>query len=212
MPQYPHLSWQRLLAGGFAFQTAHFAGHPLDRERAIEMFYKTKVKNISLNEIKKEAERYLISEGVIQEAIPEMVKDVEDFYKKFNKKIIKKKSKAWLITWESLEKEECLFDKKIISIRDARVSNERIAEFIEQFYIATQYNLSSKFCFSSRFKINPYPVKYSNTEKNGRYIYTGQMTCGDNPYIFARIVENLIIYSNDNGEEEIKWSEKLLNQ
>lgn len=53
--------WQRQLAGGFAFQNAPFAVHPLDRDRAKEAVALAKSDDISKEQFLGEAEKYLKS-------------------------------------------------------------------------------------------------------------------------------------------------------
>lgn len=203
MVDYPNCSWQQLLKGGFCFGLAHFACHPLDRQRAEEMFYKTKVNNVDLKQVLKETKHYLKSKNCSKQDIVEKVREVEDFYNRMNKKEVKKKDSAWLITWED-KNSNTFSTKNIISIRDARISGDRIADFIEQYYISTHYATKDKFYFSSRLKLNPYPAIYSKTK--GGVPYMGSLTCGDNPYIHARLVKNLKMFYNG-IEEKFEWDD-----
>ena len=60
-----------------------------------------------------------------------------------------KKKSAWVVTWESLSQDCPDLPERIISIRDGRTSPERIREFIEQHYMATQYSLREKILFQA---------------------------------------------------------------
>lgn len=201
---YPDSDWKHLLKGGFCFGLSHFACHPLDKQRAVEMFYKTKVNNVSLKEILKEAKAYLKSKGYDNNAdIAEKVKEVEEFYKEVDKPKSNFKKQAWLITWENKDSKS-FNPNNIIAIRDARVSGEKIADFVTLHYAAIKYSSTNKFRFSSKATPNPYPAIFSKTDKG--ISYACDITCGDNPYIHARIVKNLKI-SYENNTEKFDWEE-----
>lgn len=121
-----------------------------------------------------------------------------------NKTIIEKKDKAWLITWESNGERIIPNNKKIISIRNSNISSENIKEFIEYYYASIAYSpleMVEKFK-KAKGNFNPYPAKYGSI--NG-VEYTGRITCGHNPYIFARIVSNLKIYGHSQEDVEYEY-------
>lgn len=200
--------WKNLLAGGFAYLTAPFAGHPLDKERAVKMFLVTRIKNIPLIEIAKEAKSYLLSKGVKPDYIAQDIADVKEFYNKMNKKVIKQNKKsAWIITiikkyGQSDETE------KLILVKDARISVENISKFIKDYYIATYYPLSMKIFISSEKENNPYQLRfYKNGEKREYYF---KMLYGDNPVISARIVKNFKFNIDKNNKEHLQWEEIVI--
>ncbi|WP_303674793.1 hypothetical protein [Vampirovibrio chlorellavorus] len=197
MPEYSAPSWQNLLRGGFAYETAYFAIHPCDRERALKMYYMALVENISLDEIKAYAATYLQSRGVIPEGIEEHLSDVERFYNSI--KLPKIKRKVWLITWEYDSEDRPLADR-IIAVKSLQVNPARVAEFIEQHYMATQYSTYQKSFFSTRPKLNPYQAVFPNPDS---YL---QIYCGRNPKIYARIVQNYTVEIKD-GKEHLFWEE-----
>lgn len=200
--------WKNLLAGGFAYLTAPFAGHPLDKKRAINMFLTTKIKNISLAKILKEAKKYLLSQGVNPDYVSEDINDVKEFYDTMNEKVIKQtKKSAWIITLirnygQSDETE------KLILVKDARTSVENISKFIKDYYVSTYYPLSMKIFLSSGKENNPYQLRfYKNGEKREYYF---KMLYGDNPVISARIVKNFKFHIDKNRKENLYWDEIII--
>jgi hypothetical protein len=53
----------------------------------------------------------------------------------------------------------------------------------------------------------PYGAKFGQT-KNGRP-WSGEVICGDDPYLRARIVDQLIVSCDSNGKETAVWKERL---
>ena len=192
------IPWKHSLHGGFLFETAPFAGSHFERDCAMQMYYQTMVENVSINEILDEASNYLKSKNVIEPAIVEHLQDVENFYNSV--KPVKQKKKAWVIYWEYSNNESPI-SQRIISIRDSRVNNQRIVEFIEYHYMATQYSLLAMTHFSTRPKDNPYKAVYPFS-KIGWKLY-----CGNEHKIHARIVKNLVILKNNYEEDEVYWEE-----
>lgn len=104
---------------------------------------------------------------------------------------------AWLVTWEWLgnhaKKEE-----KIVSILNYRYSLERVKKYIEQCYIDSEYLLVDKLSCAKSANNNPYQAESSSGDK---------ITCGHNPFLFARIVHNVKIEKDINDNETLVWEE-----
>lgn len=111
------------------------------------------------------------------------------------KEIVTKKNKAWLVTWESYSDRIKVPEKKIISVRDSRMSSQKIWDFV-QFYYASVV-------------LEPYEIpKYPNQNNFGiviKYVADTQgipcsaiihCGCGQSLFIKARIVENLIFFKD----------------
>jgi hypothetical protein len=140
------VDWKHFLRGGFAFDAADFACHPTDAFFARKMHYACLVDKISIEEIKAEVRAYFQSKGAHEIQIADRVKDVEEFCKSI--KPVKKKEKAWLITWQHTQDDE-LIEETIISVRSSRVAEKTIADFVEQYYIATHFSLAAKMTFAT---------------------------------------------------------------
>jgi len=38
--------------------------------------------------------------------------------------------------------------------------------------------------------------------------WSGEITCGHNPYLRARLVDDLTVERHEDGKEEVKWKER----
>lgn len=201
--------WKRLLAGGFAFEAAGFAVHPLDEERARATVFSALHAKVSLPEILAAAREYLKRQRCLDEWIEEQVKKVERFVKSV--KLAETKRKAWVITWEG----SCISDRspsdRIIAVHDSRIGAETVEKFVGMHYVASTCSLAEKVHYSSHRDDNPYPVRYLHTE--GGDIWLAGMHCGHDPYIFARIVSDFRLVSTEKGTiaqwKELKFKESV---
>ena len=195
--------WRKLLAGGFAGMNAAFAVHPNDAERARKMVYTALREKVTLDEIKQAAREHLTHFGASADQIQDQVKRVEKFVKSVNPATRKKS--AWLITWEHAEPNPpCIMDR-LIAIRDGRTSPERVKEFVEQYYISTQYTPAEKMHYASHPKDNPYPANFGTHPLGGYWL--SKVDCGHNPFIIALYVKNLRLYDDGMGDTALTWDE-----
>ena len=65
-----------------------------------------------------------------------------------------------------------------------------VAEFIENYYVASQYSLAEKLTYAKSKKNNPYPA--TPTELGGGR-WWGRITCGPDPFLYARLVVNVAV-------------------
>lgn len=106
---------------------------------------------------------------------------------------------AWLVTWEwAGEHAKKESEVKIVSILNYRYSPERVKIYIEQLYIDSEYLLADKLSCAKSANYNPYPAKSSGVNK---------ITCGHNPYLFARKVCNVKIEKDIDGNGVLTWNE-----
>ncbi|MFP6888323.1 MAG: hypothetical protein VCF07_00995, partial [Nitrospinota bacterium] len=52
---------------------------------------------------------------------------------------------------------------------------------------------------------NPYPAEFNKIKG---VTWEGQIICGHNPYIYARLVEGLKVETDREGNENLKWNER----
>jgi hypothetical protein len=110
---------------------------------------------------------------------------------------------AWLITWQgsgALAEAQ----KPIVAIMNSRISGDRMLKIIEQIYVNERYSLSERIAYVKNRKNNPYPA-YFGTFKNAHCSW--EVYCGPNPYLYARVVGDLKVELNSDGEEELTWKE-----
>lgn len=112
-------------------------------------------------------------------------------------------AKAWLITWEWIGNYAAM-PEKVACILNSRTSPERVREILELLYANTKYNLSERLNYARRH-FNPYPAQFGSIEG---VTWTGEITCGHNPWLYARLVESLLIESDPDGKEHVRWAER----
>ena len=190
--------WKNLLHGAFAGMTAPFAVHPLDGKRARRMFHAAMNAGATLEDILGEADRFLRKQGCTKNYIAEQTRRIRQYPHNPRKKL--KSKRAWLITWQGIN-----FTEKVVAILSSRKSAETVAHFTEQYYIASTYSISEKITYAKSSKDNPYRVEFDDI--NG-VPWSGRMTCGHNPFLVARIVTNLAVISDGDGNEKLVWEEQ----
>ncbi len=161
-----------------------------------------------MREVIQEAEKHLQKHSSSKNFLKYQIDLIKTFKPNpFKSKL--KKTKAWLVTWEYMFTKEENQSKTIVNIFDSRLSAEKIRDFIENFYISTQYSSLEKATFASRRKNNPYPAEFFRY--NG-IKWQGRITCGHNPHLYARLVKNLTVVINKAGQEIVSWDEVPLPQ
>ena len=110
-----------------------------------------------------------------------------------------RKMKAWLVTWEWMS-DHAERDDKIAAVLNSRLSTPRVKELVEFLYLTECYPVSEQMAFAQRRRDNPYPARYEET-KSGSLI-----SCGHNPYLRARLVDDLTVESDAYGfDTAVKW-------
>ena len=114
------------------------------------------------------------------------------------------KIKAWLVTWDWVG-DHTKRHNKVAAILNPRLSAHRVREFVELFYINTCYSLSERTAYVANKKNNPYPAEFMDI--NG-VPWMGAIHCGDNPWLYARRVNDLVIGRDGRGKEIAIWKER----
>ncbi len=118
-----------------------------------------------------------------------------------------KKSKglsAWLVTWEWSGKhaEE---PNKIADILSPRIPPKHVREIVELLYESGKASLSEKVAWRLRKITKPYPAEFTTLEG---VKWEGEIICGHNPWLRARLVDNLIISTDATGKEAASWKDR----
>jgi hypothetical protein len=196
-------NWKKLIPGCFAGMEAPFGVHPNDEKRAIKMLHLALCQGASMQDVIKEAKKHINKYSSSKKFLNYQIDLIKSFKPNpFKSKL--KKTRAWLVTWEEIGTETMELSERIVNIFDSRLSAERIKDFIEDFYISTQYSPFEKVTFSNNRKNNPYPAEYFKI--NG-IPWIARITCGHNPYLFARIVNNLTVVLNQPDQEIMSWED-----
>ena len=111
--------------------------------------------------------------------------------------------KAWLITWEwsghHAEQQD-----KVVEILDPRISPERVREIVELIY-HREASLNEKVSWRLRKREQVYPAEFTRIEG---VKWTGEIICGHNPWLRARLVDNLVIETDTQGKEIASWKDR----
>ena len=192
-------TWQDLLRGGFAYQTAPFAVHPLDYGRAREMVYLARHHKISIADICHEARNYLSASGCDPMWISEEIERIETFYKSIKFQIRKKT--AWIVFWDEVNS-KYEYPQEIVAIFRSQKSGDFVRDFVFNYYISSICSLGEKVHYSSHSKDFPYQV---DLERIDGIPWGGLMHCGHNPFLVARYVKNLALLRSEDGIETVHW-------
>ncbi len=104
---------------------------------------------------------------------------------------------AWLVTWEWIGNHAKRKDK-IAAVLNWRLTRERVAEIIEMIYANEYYTLEERVAFAKDRKLNPYQAQYA----------AGRISCGHNPFLEARLVDNVYVTKDFEGCEQLMWQDR----
>ena len=114
-----------------------------------------------------------------------------------------RKMKAWLVTWE-WSGEHAKRTEKVAAIFNPRSGAERIRAFVEFLYL-NEYTLSERMKYARHPQQNPYRAQFGALSG---VPWTGQIYCGHNPYLFARLVDEVMVERDAAGKEHLQWKER----
>lgn len=121
--------------------------------------------------------------------------------------------KAWLVRWEWAG-EHAEVDEPIIAILAPQLGAEIVRQFVERHYTAVVYSPIEKLGLLRKLSKNPCPATFGSapiTFEDGRkrrVSWTGQIVCGDNPYIVASRVQRLRQDDPGNPVSRLSWVEE----
>lgn len=113
--------------------------------------------------------------------------------------------KAWLITLEGTS-EGIPIHKKVLSILPPRSPSNRVREFVEQLYVDQFLLPNERIAYLKNRRNLAYPAEIDTI--NGTQV--SRITCGHNPFIIARPVQNLKIVTDEQGIETFSWEKRQL--
>jgi hypothetical protein len=95
--------------------------------------------------------------------------------------------KAWLVSWVWAADAAALADE-IATILPARWSRERVSGFVEFLYAQTMATPTELAAYAKNHSNNPYRAELQNF---------GRISCGANPFLYARPVSDLTIEQSE---------------
>ncbi len=111
---------------------------------------------------------------------------------------------AWLITWEHVG-DHAEPDRRIAAILNPRWSPERVADIMHTLYAMSNYSAREKLRVAKNRKAAPYAAEFGQTRSGARF--RGLITCGHNPLLRARIVDDLRPDDGSEAVEGVLWRE-----
>lgn len=112
---------------------------------------------------------------------------------------------VWLVTWE-YQGEHAKPATKFAAVLSPHWSGERVREIVELHYVNDSYSLSERLGYAVNRRFNPYPAEFSAI--NG-VRWQGRITCGHNPFLLARLVDNFRVVASD-GRDSATWTERTV--
>jgi hypothetical protein len=124
--------------------------------------------------------------------------------------------KAWLITWDWAGQHAAVPQREVIAaILRPQAGPDTVKRIIEVLYAAREYEPIDKFDALTR---NPYPAKFNTATVEQRRPdgtvftqhpeYMGQIACGHNPFLYARLVDNLRPKDRNDPDAGLEWEER----
>jgi hypothetical protein len=95
--------------------------------------------------------------------------------------------------------------RRIAAILNPHWSARRVREYVEFIYVQSHYAISEQISYAKNRSFNPYPAWFVPLEG---IPWEGQIICGHNPRLFARLVDNLQATGEPNEESKVVWSER----
>lgn len=111
--------------------------------------------------------------------------------------------RAWIITWEPITKEN-REGYNVVTILNYKTSDGIVRERLEQLYVDFMFSPSERLAYAKSKKSKSPTVQFDNIKGTP---WWGRMTCGYNPFLYARQVSNIKVREDKNGIEFFEWEE-----
>jgi hypothetical protein len=126
---------------------------------------------------------------------------------------MKKGRKAWLVEWQSPNGQEP--ENPIAAIFRPQMGGETVRQHVELIYSTNQYCATEMLRFMVASAENPYKAVFGSLPRRDdgsgqmRVTWSGQITCGHNPFLYARLVDNLREGQGTypDGSPRLEWDE-----
>jgi hypothetical protein len=111
---------------------------------------------------------------------------------------------AWLVTWDHIG-DHAKPPTRIAAILNPRWSSERVREIVEILYVNSNYCPSERIGYAKNKSFNPYPAEFDRLRG---VPWLGRIFCGHNPFLYARVVDNLVAPDEGFDETQVTWDER----
>ena len=110
--------------------------------------------------------------------------------------------KAWLVTWDGVDDARVCGEERIAAIISCRSSAKRVNELVELLYVNTEFTLDERLLYA-RNRSTPYRAEFVPV---AGVPWEGQIICGHNPHLFARLVDDLRL--DPGAPAGLSWAER----
>lgn len=107
------------------------------------------------------------------------------------------------MTWEWIG-DHAKPERKVAEVLNPRMSPERVREIVELVYHRDS-SLAEKMRWRLCKQIQPYPAEFQTIDG---VPWKGQVVCGHNPSLLARLVDDLKVDFGAEGTEQASWTER----
>jgi hypothetical protein len=114
----------------------------------------------------------------------------------------RKNVRAWLFTWEG---EHGRQDNIALLLHPATAKG-RVAHLVGLLYANEHGTFTERITHATDTDPAHHPYRASLAIRDGREC-EGHFVCGGNPYLYARLVEQVTVEPGDNGSEMLRWRE-----
>jgi hypothetical protein len=119
-----------------------------------------------------------------------------------------RKIKAWVVTWEWIG-DHAKRDEVFLAALDSRLSPDTVRGYVELLYLSQCSSLSDRVAYARSRKAVPFPAKFMDIEGVPWHV---AIHCGDNPFLLARRVDDLIVNTDAEGKQGATWKERQINR
>jgi hypothetical protein len=114
----------------------------------------------------------------------------------------RKNVRAWLVTWEGEHGKQ---DNVALLLHPA-MAESRVAHLVALLYANVRGTFTERITHATDTDPAHHPYRAEILNRNGRE-REGHFICGGNPYLYARLVEQVTVESGENGGEILRWRE-----
>ncbi len=116
----------------------------------------------------------------------------------------KKGISAWLVKWDHCGG-HARPAETVAAVLNPRLSGQKVREIVELLYANDRYDASQRIAVVRNPRSNPYPAHFGEL---GGVPWQGDIRCGHNPCLEARLVDNLRAVVDSEGQDQFSWTDR----
>jgi len=111
---------------------------------------------------------------------------------------------SWLVTW-GMVGHEGKVKYEPAAILNGRLSGENVRKIVELLFVNERCTLGERIAYAKNNKNTLFPARF---EMVLGVPWEDRIYCGSNPFLYARLVDDLRVIVNENGEKELTCKEQ----